>query len=65
VTSGERRRHPRYPESVHVLYLESEGSGEACSGRIKDLSEGGVCLVTSRELSVGAQLYLGVFLDSL
>jgi hypothetical protein len=60
---GERRQHHRYAVSAHALFVEAERSGETYSGPIRDLSQGGVCLSTSRPFPVGAHLYLGIFLE--
>ncbi len=58
---GERRRYLRYAEAHRVLVLELGGAEAAYAGRLRDLSAGGVCLVTSREFSVGTRLCLGIF----
>ena len=62
---GERRRHPRYAESTDVLFLEVGGSEGTTAGRLQDLSAGGLCLVTTRAVDVGAELYLGIFFRTL
>lgn len=58
---GERRRYVRYAETRRVLFLELYGAEGAHAGRLRDLSAGGLCLVTSREFHVGTRLCLGIF----
>jgi c-di-GMP-binding flagellar brake protein YcgR len=59
---GERRQHHRYAESACALFVQAEGSGETYSGHVRDLSQGGARLSTSRSFPVGTDLYLGIFL---
>jgi hypothetical protein len=60
---GERRRHLRYAETNRVLFVEVAHAGETYAGHLRDLSVGGLCLVTSREVSVGTRLCLGIFFE--
>lgn len=57
----ERREYVRYEEDNRVLFLQAGESGKPHEGRLRDLSAGGLCLLTGRELAVGARLYLGIF----
>jgi hypothetical protein len=61
---AERRQHLRYADSARVLFLEAVGS-EPTAGRLRDLSQGGACLVASRAVDVGAKVYLGIFFQHL
>lgn len=60
---GERRRYIRYAEDSRVRFVEVGDSATTHEGRLRDLSSGGICLVTSQEVSVGARLWLGIFFD--
>ncbi len=57
---AERRRYLRYAETNRVLYVEVSHAEKTHAGHLRDLSAGGLCLVTSREVSVGTRLCLGV-----
>lgn len=59
----ERREYVRYEEDNRVLFLEAGESGKPHEGRLRDLSAGGLCLLTERELAVGARLYLGILFE--
>lgn len=63
VQVGERRRYLRYAQSSKVLFVEPGASGKPHAGLLRDLSAGGVCLTTAREVSVGTMLWLGIFFD--
>jgi len=60
----ERREYVRYAENTRILFLE-EGAAAPTAGRLRDLSLGGVCLTTPREVSVGITVYLGIFFQHL
>ncbi|MHC4492852.1 MAG: PilZ domain-containing protein, partial [Planctomycetota bacterium] len=60
---GERRRYLRYAETNRVLFVEVADAGKTHAGHLRDLSVGGLCLVTSREVSVGTRLCLGIFFE--
>ncbi|MHC4816967.1 MAG: PilZ domain-containing protein [Planctomycetota bacterium] len=62
---GERRRHLRYAVASRVRFVEVGKPTTTYEGRLRDLSSGGICLVTSQEVSVGARLWLGIFFDHL
>jgi hypothetical protein len=62
VAAGERRRYRRFAEDVSVfLTTTAVRPNEFHSGRVRDVSLGGLCLWTSRAWEVGARLYLGIF----
>jgi len=63
IRTSERRRYVRYAEDTKVLFVEVGGSRKAYEGYLRDLSAGGLCLMTSREFSVGTQLCLGIFFE--
>jgi hypothetical protein len=63
VRVAERRQHVRYPEDNRVCFREVGESGEAHGGHLHDLSEGGLCLIASEEVSVGTRLCLGIFFE--
>ena len=60
---GERRRYLRHAEANRVLFVEVAHAGQTHAGHLRDLSAGGLCLVTSREVSVGTRLCLGIFFE--
>jgi hypothetical protein len=62
-TQTDRRREPRFPQSLEVTIqaLPELGSSRklravALRGRIQNLSEGGVCLITSRPVEKSSVL---------
>jgi hypothetical protein len=63
VRTQERRQYRRYAEANRVLFLEVGESGKAHAGHLRDLSAGGLCLVTSRRVSLGSRLCLGIFFE--
>lgn len=68
VQVAERRQHVRYPENNRVHFRRVGLSGRAHAGaphegRLHDLSAGGLCLMASREFSVGTCLCLGIFFE--
>ena len=60
---GERRRYLRHAETTRVLFVEVADAGETHAGHLRDLSAGGLCLVTSRQARVGTRLCLGIFFE--
>lgn len=60
---GERRRYHRYAETNRVLFVEVAHAAKTHEGQLRDLSAGGLCLVTSRAVTVGTRLCLGVFFE--
>jgi len=60
---GERRQHLRYAEDSRVRFVEVGNSSTTHEGRLRDLSSGGICLMTSQEVRAGARLWLGIFFE--
>ncbi|MHC4973791.1 MAG: PilZ domain-containing protein [Planctomycetota bacterium] len=60
---GERRRYHRYAETNRVLFVEVAHAAKTYEGVLRDLSAGGLCLTTSREVTVGTRLCLGIFFE--
>jgi len=56
----ERRTHPRYVEEVRVRFRDLEGGAPSSWGRSRDLSLGGMCLLTKAEIAVGSHLALEI-----
>lgn len=61
--AAERRLHPRYIEEVTVRYRDLEGLQPSAWGRSRDLSLGGLCLLTETELEVGSHLALEIHIE--
>lgn len=61
VTTAERRSYRRFAEDISAHFTTAVRGGEFHSGRVRDVSLGGLCLRTSREWPVGTRLYLGIF----
>ncbi len=57
---AERRRHTRYLDEVRIRYRDLERALPSCWGRSRDLSLGGLCLVSEQPLSVGSYLALEI-----
>lgn len=60
---AERRRYLRHTETTRVLFVEVADAGKTQAGHLRDLSAGGLCLVTSQEVRVGTRLCLGIFFE--
>lgn len=61
VVTAERRLYRRFAEDVSVLLATSVRPAEFHSGRVRDVSLGGLCLWTSRAWELGTRFYLGIF----
>ena len=46
-----------------MRFVEVGNSATTYEGRLRDLSSGGICVVTAQEVRVGAQLWLGIFFE--
>ena len=62
--TAERRRHLRFLDEVKVRYRDIEGADPSAWGRSRDLSLGGLCLMTERPVPVGAHLALEVHIET-
>jgi Tfp pilus assembly protein PilZ len=51
----EKRVELRFPVVLPLSYLEL-GSEETVNGQTHDISQGGLCLATDREIPIGAQI---------
>ena len=61
---AERRRHRRFLDRVRVRYRDIEGTDPSGWGRSRDLSLGGLGLVTKAKVDLGAHLALEIHIDS-
>jgi len=61
--AAERRIHPRYIEEVRVRFRDLEGFEPSAWGRSRDLSLGGLCLMTDGEVEVGSHLALEIHIE--
>lgn len=52
----ERRSHPRHLDEVKVRYRDLEGWAPSAWGRTRDLSLGGLCLLSAAGIQVGSHL---------
>jgi hypothetical protein len=59
-STEERRRHRRFLDEVKVRYRDLEGVEPSAWGQTRDLSLGGLCLVTPEPVALGAHLALEV-----
>jgi len=57
---AERRRHKRFLDEVRVRYRDLENAEPSRWGRSRDLSLGGLCLLSDRRLVVGSHLALEI-----
>ena len=62
--TAERRRHLRFLDDVKVRYRDIEGADPSAWGRSRDLSLGGLCLLTERPIAVGSHLALEVHIET-
>jgi len=62
--TAERRRHVRFLDEVKIRFRDIEGSEPSCWGRSRDLSLGGLCLLTDEPVAVGAHLALEVHIET-
>ena len=53
---AERRRHKRFLDEVRVRYRDLEGVDPSRWGRTRDLSLGGLCLLSREPVAEGAHL---------
>ena len=59
----DRRQHPRFPQSLTVVYSVTKKQPPASSGaKTKDVSEGGIRLVLDEKLPIGAYINLKISL---
>lgn len=61
--AAERRTHPRHLEEVSIRYRDLEGCKPSSWGRSRDLSLGGLCLLSKAEVAVGSHLALEIHVD--
>ena len=61
---ADRRRHLRFLDEVKVRYRDIEGSDPSSWGRSRDLSIGGLGLMTSTAIAVGCHLALEIHIDT-
>jgi hypothetical protein len=60
----ERRAHRRFLEEVRVRYRDLEGLDPSRWGRSRDLSLGGLCLISDRPVPVGGHLAIEIHIES-
>lgn len=61
---AERRRHKRFLEEVRVRYRDLEGVDPSRWGRSRDLSLGGVGLVSIEEIELGSHLAVEIHIEN-
>lgn len=61
--ADERRSHPRHLEEVKVRFRDLEGFEPSAWGRTRDLSLGGLCLLTAGEIAVGTHLAIEIHFE--
>jgi len=59
---NERRMYPRQKTFLIAKYSFDDGTGGIAW--VKDISYGGACLFTNREINVGSQIDLGIILPT-
>lgn len=62
--TADRRRHRRFLDQVRVRYRDIEGTDPSGWGRSRDLSLGGLGLITKSAVELGAHLALEIHIDS-
>jgi hypothetical protein len=62
--TAERRRHRRFLDRVRVRYRDIEGTDPSGWGRSRDLSLGGLGLITKMKVELGAHLALEIHIDT-
>ncbi|MHC4407684.1 MAG: PilZ domain-containing protein [Planctomycetota bacterium] len=62
--TAERRRHVRFLDEVKVRYRDIEGTDPSQWGRSRDLSLGGLALITERPVPVGCHLALEIHIST-
>ena len=62
-TATDRREHPRHSRDLQVQYLEIAGSGTSCNAQLRDISQGGLCMLSERPIPLGRLLVLGLELN--
>ncbi len=60
----ERRKHPRFSVDLPVEYWQVNGPPKSHSGRVFDVSEGGLLFYISDEIAIGQNLKIRLFFDS-
>ena len=60
VSAAERRIHPRYLDEVRIRFRDIEGFSPSSWGRSRDISLGGLGLVTDNTVSLGCHLALEI-----
>ena len=62
--TAERRRHLRFLDEVRVRYRDIEGTDPSQWGRSRDLSLGGLGLLTDHPVPVGCHLALEIHIET-
>lgn len=62
-TAEERRRHRRFLDEVKVRFRDLEGVQPSAWGRTRDLSLGGLCLVSDEPVPLGAHLAVELHIE--
>lgn len=60
----DRRRHKRFIEEVRIRYRDLEGIEPAAWGHSRDLSLGGMCLLASESVPLGAHLAMEIHIET-
>lgn len=63
VTVGERRSDDRVPDEIPALFARDLADPDIQAAEVKNLSEGGACASVRTPPAVGAEFYVGFFLQ--
>lgn len=58
VTATEKRQWVRYPSQAEIVYQPADGTQAKKSACIRDVSEGGICLLTDERFEPGSLLHV-------
>jgi c-di-GMP-binding flagellar brake protein YcgR len=58
----ERRKHHRVNEELQAILVNEPHGNDMRGAKVRDISEGGACIVLDGPLPVGAETYVGFFL---
>ena len=59
-TTTDRREHPRHQRDLEGQYLEIAGAGASRNARLRDISQGGLCMLCEAAIPPGRLLVLGL-----
>jgi c-di-GMP-binding flagellar brake protein YcgR len=62
-TATDRREHPRHQRDLELQYLEIAGTGASRNAQLRDISQGGLCMLCEAGIPPGRLLVLGLELS--